>query len=82
MVNRRARATRNAMPKRLRCMLLAYLFLVVIRHARQSLGGAVANIGGDFTCNAGSIFFDGFAENSGDGGSGGGIYNEDGGVVT
>lgn len=28
------------------------------------------------------MFFDGFAENSGDGGVGGGIYNEDGGVVT
>eukprot|EP00904_Undaria_pinnatifida_P010188 jgi/Undpi1/629/HiC_scaffold_10.g04093.m1 len=45
-------------------------------------GGAVANIGGEFTANAGSLFFDGFAESSGDGGLGGGIYNEDGGVVT
>ena len=66
------------MPKLLPCLFLAYLFC----RARQSLGGAVANIGGDLTCNAGSMFFDGFAENSGDGGAGGGIYNEDGGVIT
>ena len=31
---------------------------------------------------AGSLFFDGFAENSGDGGLGGGIYNYGGGLVT
>lgn len=48
----------------------------------QFIGGSVANFGGDFTCEAGSLFFKGVAERTGDGGLGGGIYNNDGGVVT
>ncbi|CAN0052742.1 unnamed protein product, partial [Laminaria digitata] len=48
----------------------------------ENSGGTVYNFGGDFTCNAGSLFFDNFASSTGDGGYGGGICNEDGGVVT
>ncbi|CAB1113980.1 unnamed protein product [Ectocarpus sp. CCAP 1310/34] len=47
----------------------------------DTFGGTIANIGGDVTANAGSLFFDGFAENSGDGGLGGAIYNYGGGIV-
>lgn len=41
----------------------------------------MANIGGEVTAKVGSLWFDGFAENSGDGGQGGAIYNYGGGVV-
>lgn len=52
------------------------------RSKRQTYGGTICNIGGDMTFNEGSLFQGGFAENSGDGGTGGAIYNYDGGVVT
>lgn len=48
----------------------------------QFYGGTVANIGGDLTFNAGSLFDGGIADSSGDGGSGGAVYNYNGGVVT
>lgn len=48
----------------------------------QFYGGTVANIGGDLTFNAGSLFDGGLADSSGDGGSGGAIYNYNGGVIT
>ena len=41
----------------------------------QTTGGAIDNIGGDMFFYGGSLFYDNFAENSGDGGYGGGIYN-------
>lgn len=41
----------------------------------QTTGGAIANIGGDMFFYGGSLFYDNFAENSGDGGYGGAIYN-------
>ncbi|CAN0247193.1 unnamed protein product [Scytosiphon promiscuus] len=47
----------------------------------DTFGGTVANIGGDITAKAGSLWFDGFAENSGDGGVGGAIYNYGGGFI-
>ncbi|CAN0231276.1 unnamed protein product [Scytosiphon promiscuus] len=47
----------------------------------DTYGGTVANIGGDITAKAGSLWFGGFAENSGDGGLGGAIYNYNGGVI-
>ncbi|CAM9218136.1 unnamed protein product [Laminaria digitata] len=41
----------------------------------DTTGGAIANIGGDMFFKGGSLFYDNFAENSGDGGYGGAIYN-------
>lgn len=48
----------------------------------QYFGGAFFNDGGVVTFNAGSTFEDNFAESSGDGGVGGGIFNRWGGIVT
>lgn len=57
------------------------LCLARVGHA-QIFGGAIANFGGDLTFNAGVLFKENFAESSGEGGVGGGLYAEDGGVVT
>lgn len=40
------------------------------------------NSGGVMDFNAGSLFDSNLASGSGDGGQGGAIYNEDGGVIT
>lgn len=47
----------------------------------QTTGGAIANNGGDMFFYGGSLFYDNFAENSGDGGYGGAIYNAFGGNI-
>lgn len=47
----------------------------------QFYGGTVTNIGGDLTFRAGSLFDGGMADSSGDGGSGGAIYNYNGGII-
>lgn len=48
----------------------------------QQQGGAIVNYGGELTFRAGSSFHDNTAASTGDGGSGGAIYNDDGGVMT
>lgn len=48
----------------------------------KSRGAAIFNDGGVMDFNGGSLFDNNFADGSGDGGSGGGIYNTDGGVIT
>lgn len=48
----------------------------------QTYGGTVANFGGDLTFNAGSLFNGSRADNSGDGGLGGAIFNYNGGIIT
>eukprot|EP00903_Cladosiphon_okamuranus_P007798 g7547.t1 len=45
-------------------------------------GGAIMNAGGVIDFNAGSLFEKNVANGSGDGGRGGAIFNEDGGVIT
>eukprot|EP00904_Undaria_pinnatifida_P002910 jgi/Undpi1/1261/HiC_scaffold_109.g14175.m1 len=47
----------------------------------DSLGGAIATIGGDVFFYGGSLFEGNSAENSGSGGFGGGIYSGDGAIV-
>lgn len=49
--------------------------LMVPLPIRQTFGGAIANIGGFMSFSGGSLFDDNFAENSGDGGVGGAIFN-------
>ena len=48
----------------------------------QQYGGAIGNYGGDVTFKAGSLFDGNIASSTGDGGSGGAVYNYDGGVMT
>ena len=55
---------------------------LTIYRFRQYRGGGICNLGGVVNMNAGSAFHNNIAEDSGEGGSGGAIYNEDGGVVT
>lgn len=49
--------------------------------ALQSRGGAIANFG-SLNILGGSLFLGNYADSSGDGGLGGGIYNGDDGSVT
>ncbi|CAN0030631.1 unnamed protein product, partial [Ascophyllum nodosum] len=48
----------------------------------DTFGGGIANFGGVFDFKGGSSWVDHAADNSGDGGIGGAIYNENGGVIT
>lgn len=56
-------------------------FCVFLMMCPQTTGGAIANNGGDMFFYGGSLFYDNFAENSGDGGYGGAIYNAFGGNI-
>ncbi|CAM9388259.1 unnamed protein product [Ascophyllum nodosum] len=48
----------------------------------DTFGGGIANFGGVFDFKGGSSWVEHIADNSGDGGIGGAIYNENGGVIT
>ena len=48
----------------------------------KTFGGGIANFGGVFDFKAGSSWVDQRGDNSGDGGIGGAIYNENGGVIS
>ncbi|CAM9245631.1 unnamed protein product [Ascophyllum nodosum] len=50
--------------------------------AYQAFGGAICNLGGVVNLNGGSVFHSNGAPCSGECGSGGAIYNSDGGVIT
>lgn len=49
---------------------------------RQASGGGICNQGGEVSINGGSVFHENGASCSGECGSGGAIYNNDGGHIT
>lgn len=67
-----------------RCVIplsLSYTCINVDWMYSQSRGGAIVNYG-SLDLLGGSLFLTNFADSAGDGGTGGGIHNGEGGIVT